>query len=87
MQRECRKAYNYYINKTIFNSFKNERKRIYFDILSHCIGIMVVYKIMQIWNCLFNKINTAKADVLNKHIATVFLNQERRSQAGVHLVS
>lgn len=27
MQRECRKAYNYYMNKTIFNPFKNGRKK------------------------------------------------------------
>ena len=27
MQRECRKAYNYYMNKTIFNPFQNGRKK------------------------------------------------------------
>ena len=34
MQRECRKAYNYYMNKTIFNPFENGRKKLFHHVKS-----------------------------------------------------
>ena len=73
MQRECRKAYNYYMNKTIFNPFQNGRKKNLFRYFKSLRrdhgGIPTLRK-----DGIAYSTNAAKADVLNKHFATVFVH-------------
>ena len=75
MQRECRKAYNYYINKTIFNPFKNERKKSLFHYVKLLhrdnTGIPTLYN-----NGIAHSSNEAKANALNQYFATVFVKDD-----------
>ena len=63
MQRECRKAYNYYMNKTIFNLFKSGRKKNLFrydkSLRTDNNGILILYK-----NGTTYSTNEAKANTL-----------------------
>ena len=76
---ECIKAYNYYMNKTIFNTFKNGRKENLFccQIITVCrddTGIPTLYN-----NGIAHSSNEAKANALNQYFATVFVEDDNIS--------
>ena len=75
MQRECRKAYNYYMNKTIFNPFENGRKKNLFRYVKSLrrdnTGIPTLYN-----NGTAYSTNEAKANALNQYFATVFVQDD-----------
>ena len=72
MQRECRKAYNYYMNKTVFNPFKSGNKKNLFRYFKSLRrdhgGIPTLHKDGTAYST-----DADKADILSKHFATVFV--------------
>ena len=80
MQKECRKACNSYMNKTLFDPFMSGKMKNFFRyIKSVHIGITMVflrYKKMELhtYSC-----DVHKAEVLNRHFASVFVDTDLNS--------
>ena len=72
MQRECRKAHNTYMTRTLFDPFRNGRKKNFFRYIKSIhkdnYGIPTVLK-----DGTMHSSDVEKAKILNNHFAFVFI--------------
>ena len=77
MQRECRKAYNYYMNKTVLILLRIAERKICFAMSSHYVEITLESPHYNYYNNeTAYSTNEAKANALNQYFATVFVQDD-----------